>query len=581
MKSSRIASIVFVAIVAILMLGCTDSETERVLDRADSLMDICPDSIYQLLDSVCRNNADAPKPIRMRAELLKAKAQNKAYVDFTTDSVMLEVADYYDHHGSANDRMLAHYLLGCTYRDLKEAPMTLQCYYDAVEAADTTSSDCDYRTMMSIYGQIATILDKQYMPMEELDAWNNYQKYALLSEDTLNYIRGMELRIKAFNLMCNTEDSILKITEETHRQYSKYGYDKEAASVYLSAISVYLDRQDYAKAHELMCIFENESGLFDEKGNIKIGREYYYTLKGRYYYGIHNLDSAQSFFRKRLVFNKISVDTYAYMLHLYAQNGNTDSLLEYTEKLCVAFNQLQTDMHTEAMHQAKGMYDYTRNQKIAMKKSEEVHKKHQLIVIMGILFFLIISAIIALYLYNKKQKKHEMTQLNLRYINALEKLRKVQNDLTNLGVEYSDLRVEKEQDIHILQERINMYKAKYGRLEEQDKIEVLRQVPIVSNLSNNLKPGKPHVSVTEKDWQELYVVFKEVLPSFYSTVICGSLTHQETQVAVLTKLEYNINEIAILLSTSPQRITNARASANKKLFGDNSAKTFTNNLSNL
>ena len=114
MKSSRIASIVFVAIVAILMLGCTDSETERVLYRADSLMDICPDSIYQLLDSVCRNNADAPKPIRMRAELLKAKAQNKAYVDFTTDSVMLEVADYYDHHGSANDRMLAHYLLGCT-----------------------------------------------------------------------------------------------------------------------------------------------------------------------------------------------------------------------------------------------------------------------------------------------------------------------------------------------------------------------------------------------------------------------------------------------------------------------------------
>ena len=174
-----------------------------------------------------------------------------------------------------------------------------------------------------------------------------------------------------------------------------------------------------------------------------------------------------------------------------------------------------------------------------------------------------------------------MTQLNLRYINALENLRQVQNDLTNLGVEYSDLRVEKEQDIHILQERINMYKAKYGRLEEQDKIEVLRQVPIVSHLSNNLKPGKPHVSVTEKDWQELYVVFKEVLPSFYSIVICGSLTHQETQVAVLTKLEYNINEIAILLSTPPQRITNARASANKKLFGDNSAKTFTNNLCNL
>ena len=579
MKSSRIASIVFVAIVAILMLGCTDSETERVLDRADSLMDICPDSIYQLLDSVCRNNADAPKPIRMRAELLKAKAQNKAYVDFTTDSVMLEVADYYDHHGSANDRMLAHYLLGCTYRDLKEAPMTLQCYYDAVEAADTTSSDCDYRTMMSIYGQIATILDKQYMPMEELDAWNNYQKYALLACDTFNYIRGIEMCVGAYNILADTAN-ILKTIEQAVVLYKRHGHIKQAAIANASAIYVYLDKHNYSKAKALQQIYENESGLFDYEGNIARGKEHFYCGKGLLYLGLNELDSAEIYYRK-LLDSGFRFDAYKGLLQLYQRYQDNDSVLLYSTLLSEAYNERITDLHAEAMHQVKGMYDYARNQKIAMKNSEEAHKKNQLIVIMGILFFLIISAIIVLYLYNKKQKKHEMTQLNLRYINALEKLRKVQNDLTNLGVEYSDLRVEKEQDIHILQERINMYKAKYGRLEEQDKIEVLRQVPIVSNLSNNLKPGKPHVSVTEKDWQELYVVFKEVLPSFYSTVICGSLTHQETQVAVLTKLEYNINEIAILLSTSPQRITNARASANKKLFGDNSAKTFTNNLSNL
>ena len=58
---------------------------------------------------------------------------------------------------------------------------------------------------------------------------------------------------------------------------------------------------------------------------------------------------------------------------------------------------------TEAMRQVKGMYDYSRNQKIAMKKSEEAHKKNQLIIIMSILSFLIISVLIVLYLYNKKQ----------------------------------------------------------------------------------------------------------------------------------------------------------------------------------
>ena len=54
---------------------------------------------------------------RMQEELLCARRMNKEYIDFTTDSVMKEVAAYYDRHGSPNERMEAHYLLGCAYRD--------------------------------------------------------------------------------------------------------------------------------------------------------------------------------------------------------------------------------------------------------------------------------------------------------------------------------------------------------------------------------------------------------------------------------------------------------------------------------
>ena len=569
MKSSRIASIVFAAIMAILMLGCSGSKTDQVLDRADSLMDVCPDSIYQVLDSVCRNNA--PKPTRMRAELLKAKAQNKAYVDFTTDSVMLEVADYYDRHGSANNRMLAHYLLGCTYRDLKEAPMSLQCYYDAVEAADTTSSDCDYRTMMSIYGQIATILDKQYMPMEELDALKQYQKYALLSGDTLNYIRGMELRIKAFNLMCNTEDSILEITEETHRQYSKYGYDKEAASVYLSAISVYLDRQDYAKAHELMCIFENESGLFDEKGNIKIGREYYYTLKGRYYYGMQNLDSAQSYFRKRLAFNKNSADTYAYMLHLYAQNGNTDSLLEYTEKLCVAFNQLQTDMHTEAMHQAKGMYDYTRNQKIAHQK--ELEAQQNKLVLYAFIVAAIIVALLALSKYRKykNKKSRELASLNSKYSQAIQEIESANEELRLLETDSAKLQARKRAEISRLKEKLHDYEAEIARMSNTSSKEAFLNSDIVMLLKDDKRMVKAGCEVTDSEWDELQSVLRQCLPSFYSKINQGDLlTHQEKQICILTLMNVGTKEMSNMLHSTPSRISNAKATVNQKLFNDQS-----------
>jgi lipopolysaccharide biosynthesis regulator YciM len=87
----------------------------------------------------------------MYYHLLLADAMNKAYVDMTTDSILKEVADYYDRHGSTNEQMRAHYLLGCAYRDMGEAPMALQCYQDAVDKADTTDTECDFSLLSRLH----------------------------------------------------------------------------------------------------------------------------------------------------------------------------------------------------------------------------------------------------------------------------------------------------------------------------------------------------------------------------------------------------------------------------------------------
>ncbi len=71
---------------------------------------------------------------------------------FTSDSVMKDVVAYYDKYGSANERMLANYVLGCVYRDLHEVPLALEYYNKATEQADTTATDC---TMARFTGYIA------------------------------------------------------------------------------------------------------------------------------------------------------------------------------------------------------------------------------------------------------------------------------------------------------------------------------------------------------------------------------------------------------------------------------------------
>ena len=62
----------------------------------------------------------------------------------TVDSLVA----YFNRHGSANERMMAHYVQGRVYHDMGEAPQALECYQRAAEQADTTGSDCDLYNSM-------------------------------------------------------------------------------------------------------------------------------------------------------------------------------------------------------------------------------------------------------------------------------------------------------------------------------------------------------------------------------------------------------------------------------------------------
>ena len=96
--------------------------------------------LLSLLLLACGKGGDYEQ---MRGQLMKAKAQNENYEPFVSDSMMLSAADYFDRNGTDNEKMLAHYLLGCVYRDLGDMPRSLECYHQAVGKADTTDADCD------------------------------------------------------------------------------------------------------------------------------------------------------------------------------------------------------------------------------------------------------------------------------------------------------------------------------------------------------------------------------------------------------------------------------------------------------
>ena len=66
--------------------------------------------------------------------------------------------------------MMANYILGCTYRDLGSAPKALEAYRDAVECADTTDVECDFRQLMLIHSQMAYLYQIIQIPEAEEQA---------------------------------------------------------------------------------------------------------------------------------------------------------------------------------------------------------------------------------------------------------------------------------------------------------------------------------------------------------------------------------------------------------------------------
>ncbi len=117
--------------------GCQQQkgEFQRQLSAVDSLMQTDADSAFRMLCTMDSLASLMPKALQMEHLLLRCNAQNKADLLFSSDSIGLELVEYYDRKGNNNQRMLAHYVLGCAYRDIKDFPSALQCFNDAVAAA--------------------------------------------------------------------------------------------------------------------------------------------------------------------------------------------------------------------------------------------------------------------------------------------------------------------------------------------------------------------------------------------------------------------------------------------------------------
>ena len=564
--------VIFLLLIIMLLASCAGNRKyDDLMQRADSIMNVNDDSakvVIRMLDGVKSQLPEFTKKQRMRYELLRHKAMNKACITFTSDSVMKEVVDYYDHHGSANERMLANYVLGCVYRDMHEAPMALEYYNKATEQADTTAADCDYGTLYRVYSQMGFLFSKQYLPYQLLDAFGKAMKYAYLAKDTLNAIINYQNRENAYSYLGN-KDSVIAINLHAATMFKQIGNNYAAAIAFGCNYKYYIEKKDFINAKKAFEAY-NSTG-YEGNSNYEDAKAYVLCLKGTYYMFTGQLDSACYILQQSLKFCKSfsnKAATTKALAHYYAKVNQPSLAMKYALQSSEYNDSDLIEARKTQLQQVQAMYDYGRNQEIARMAEQKAKRSTQMnymIVFACVVLFLFLS-----YVYRKQLalKKKRIAASKLVYEDSLLKLKRLQEEKAQLVAEkdkkLAQIITEKENAISKLVSEIHDIQNRYSLSSMSDAYLVLKNSSIYKKIQ--CIEAHPLEEMNEEDWTELADTVEELIPNFIP-MLKNRVSDRDYRICLLIRLGIPASLMARLLNLSDAAISKSRKTMLKKLCG--------------
>ena len=477
--------------------------------------------------------------------------------------------------------LLSHFFLHFSWT-LHDAPIALLTWEQGIAAADTTAADCDFATLYRVYGQMADIYFRQFMPEKQLEAENHYSEYALRAGDTLNYIGGLLKRNDAYLALGDTT-AIFRNIENVRRLYLERGMTAEAAQVYPMLIRLALEKQQFEKADSMMQVFEQESGLFDEQGNIAPSREIYYYHKGMYYLGVNKMDSAEIQFRHLLSYEPNLVDAYRGLLSLYQQKQVQDSIYKYSILYEGALGDYLKQTQTTAISQAERMYDYSLQQQKAQVQERKANR-FRLALIIFAAAGIILSLLVRWVFLKKKDEKQKLLDIYLRTMDELNRTRReteiLQESLSKREATKRLLK-EKEERLRELETVVKDLQKQIGQSAELVLQQNIEETSIVKQFRNiaqshlepddDLREMRPARAANKREWSAMIETIRKCNPQFYLFIQKHNLSELKQKVCILSYLGFDTPTIATLTDKKNGSISNARITLAKELFNLKSA----------
>ena len=490
---------------------------------------------------------------------------------------------YFDRHGNANEKMMAHYLKGRVHHDMGESPIALECYQQAVEMADTTRKSCDFHTLAAIYGQMADLFDAQFLPNDEIKALSMAERIDLKAQDTLSAIKSYELRIRPMFLKGETDSMILTMLE-TRRRYLQMGEKKNAAQSIYVMISILLDRNHIKEAKHYLDIYEKESGNFDKNGELIFGGAYYYD-KGRYLLAIGQIDSARLYFNKALE-RGLFESGYKGLLSVYKAKRIPDSIVWYAEQFAKANDSSYLHVNQQQIEQVMANFNYSHQRRIAEKKRQEASNLKMGIICMFFIAFMTVSVLLIAFYRFKVKRLQEINDLK-RTKENLEMLL-MEKDISTEGIKKEVLRLNNKnsnlhktykEEIKCLQTQIDTLQQKLHETVQTTDLNPDFEI-IISNFKDRFQTyHKDDLPPTVGEWKLFEDAFVHNHTTFFQFItLPHGMKTEHIRVCMMVVLDISESMMAFAMETNGKRIDRLKRQANKKLFREDNASTLKNRL---
>ena len=513
--------------------------------------------------------ACSPDGDHMRQRLQYVSDCNRADTVFTERwlPTVDSLVTYFDHHGSANERMMTHYVQGRVQHDMGEAPQALESYQKAAEQADTTRFDCDLYTLSAIYGQLADLFHAQYLPDDEMQALQMTERIAWKDKDTLYALKAYELRIRPYHLN-EEKDSMLFIVRRAREKYLTAGYRKEAAQVGYIALNICLDRQNVSEAKQWLDIYEQESGNFDEKGNLIYGGMFYYD-KGRYLLLTGQPDSAKLYFEKTLS-SGLPEAGYKGLLSVYEQKKKPDSIAKYAKLFAAANDSNFMHVNQQQVEQVRASYNYQKHVKETQRLKEANTLKGWLLCL-GLLALLVLLFLLLWVRAKARERKLRLQELHRIHEELQAKYALLTEDYEQ---KLEEMKLQQEQatdsdDSQSLSQKIEALSFAIRKATiEKEKIAMNTAHIQESEVFRRLQADPTIARSDEGIWPEVEAVINEAYPGFSDRLrlLLPKMSGKEWQVSLLLKAQLTHQLIAEIICETQGGESNIRRRLSKKLF---------------